>query len=127
MRIKTVFAGVLITLPMTGCTSLEEMPFVANVVHVETGQSQPTAMRAAARATLDHGYTHFKFQDDDLQQGSLVTSKIGSSASTTGSSGTTLVHGPTATSAATVVMFRANEPGAQGAFDAEQVLRQDPQ
>ena len=31
-----------------------------------------------------------------------------------------VVRAPTASAAATIVMFRANEPGAQGAFEAEQ-------
>jgi hypothetical protein len=35
-----------------------------------------------------------------------------------------VVRAPTAGAAATVIMFHANEPGAQGAFEAEQVLRQ---
>jgi hypothetical protein len=34
------------------------------------------------------------------------------------------VRAPTAGAAATVIMFHANEAGAQGAFDAEQVLKQ---
>ena len=54
-------------------------------------------MRAAAKATLDRGYSHFKFSD---------------------------AHAPTAGAAVTVVMFHANEPGAQGAFEAEQILKQ---
>jgi hypothetical protein len=36
----------------------------------------------------------------------------------------TLIHAPTAGAAATVIMFHANEPGAQNAFEAEQVLKQ---
>jgi hypothetical protein len=43
-------------------------------------------------------------------------------ATTFGSS--TVMRAPTAGAAATVIMFHANEPGAQGAFDAEQVLAQ---
>ena len=35
-----------------------------------------------------------------------------------------VVRAPTANASATVYMFRANEPGAQGAFEAEQVLKQ---
>jgi hypothetical protein len=34
------------------------------------------------------------------------------------------MHAPTAGAAVTVVMFHANEPGAQGAFDAQQILNQ---
>jgi len=111
-------------------------------------------MRAAAKATLDRGYTHFKFEDASLQQGSVVAGTIGSSStnvvgsSNTSMSGTygrgfmnanantfgsanattfgstSVIRAPTAGAAATVIMFHANEPGAQGAFDAEQVLKQ---
>jgi hypothetical protein len=35
-----------------------------------------------------------------------------------------VTRSPTAAAAVTVVMFRANEPGAKGAFDALQVLAQ---
>ena len=111
-------------------------------------------MRAAAKATLERGYTHFKFADASLQQGSVVAGTIGSSnTNVVGTSNTTIngsygggfvnanansfgsanattfgstsvVHAPTAGAAATVIMFHANEPGAQGAFDAAQVLQQ---
>jgi len=37
---------------------------------------------------------------------------------------TTVTRAPTAGAAVTVVMFHANEPGAQGAFVAEQILKQ---
>ena len=43
-------------------------------------------------------------------------------ATTFGSTG--VIRAPTAGASATVIMFHANEPGAQGAFDAEQVLKQ---
>jgi hypothetical protein len=87
---------------------------------------------------LQRGYTHFKFADASLQQGSVVTGTVGSSdttmsgtyghgfmnanATTFGSTG--VVRAPTATAAATVVMFHANQPEAQGAFDAAQILKQ---
>jgi hypothetical protein len=43
-------------------------------------------------------------------------------ANTFGSTG--VIRAPTAAAAATVIMFHANETGAQGAFDAAQVLQQ---
>jgi hypothetical protein len=119
-----------------------------------TGQTVPTTMRAAAKATLDRGYTHFKFADASLQQGSVVAGTVGSSSTTfTGSSSTTMsgsygggmmnanastdgsarattfgttqvVRAPTAAAAVTVIMFRANEPDARDAFDASRVLAQ---
>lgn len=111
-------------------------------------------MRAAAKATLERGYSHFRFAGASLQQGSVVAGTIGSSSTnvvgsaTTNYSGTygggslnansvtfgsanattygstSVIHAPTAGAAVTVVMFHANEPGAQGAFDAAQVLKQ---
>ena len=149
-------------LALTGCISTQEMPLAPNVVRLDTqskgllftGQTVPQTMRAAAKATLDRGYSHFKFTDASLQQGSVVAGTIGSSstnvvgnstttvngnygggfmnanAATAGSATATtfgsssVIHAPTAGAAATVVMFHANEPGAQGAFDAEQVLKQ---
>jgi hypothetical protein len=95
-------------------------------------------MRAAAKATLDRGYSHFKFADASLQQGSMVAGAISSgNASYSGTYGngfysgqgngfgsTSIVRAPTAGAAVTVIMFHANEPGANGAFDAAQVLQQ---
>ena len=103
-----------------------------------TGQTVPATMKAAAKATLDRGYTHFKFADAALSQGSVVTGAVGTSNSNfngtygsgfasgnSSSLGTaTLVRAPTAGAAATVVMFHANEPGAHDAFDAQQILKQ---
>ena len=37
---------------------------------------------------------------------------------------TSVVRAPTAAAAVTVHMFHANEPGAQGAFEAAQILKQ---
>ena len=122
------------------------MPLAPNVVRIDTqargflftGQTVPQTMRAAAKATLDRGYTHFKFADAGLNQGSVVTGVVSNSNSNfsgtygqgfvsgnSNSFGTaSVVRAPTASAAATVIMFRANEPGAQGAFEADQVLRQ---
>jgi len=149
-------------LSLAGCLSTQEMPLAPNVVRIDTqakgllftGQTVPQTMRAAAKATLDRGYSHFKFTDASLQQGSMVAGTVGSSSTNVvGSSATTVngsygggfmsanaatagtanattfgstsvIRAPTAGAAATVIMFHANEPGAQGAFDAEQVLKQ---
>lgn len=140
------FFGALSALMLSGCISTQEMPLAPNVVRIDTqargllftGQTVPQTMRTAAKATLDRGYTHFKFADAGVAQGSVVTGAVGSSttnfngsygygnvsgtANTFGSS--SVVRAPTASAAATVIMFHASEPGAQGAFDAEQVLRQ---
>ncbi|HEY4232210.1 MAG TPA: hypothetical protein VGM76_02180 [Lacipirellulaceae bacterium] len=154
--------GVILVFGLAGCISTQEMPLAPNVVRIDTqsrgllftGQTVPQTMRTAAKATLDRGYSHFRFQDASMNQGSVVAGVVGSSqtnfngnattnyngtygssftsgtantyasgtANTFGSS--TVVRAPTASAAATVVMFHANEPGAQGAFDASQVLQQ---
>lgn len=46
------------------------------------------------------------------------------SGNTNGFGTTSVVRAPTAGAAATVIMFRANDPNAQNAFEAEQVLKQ---
>ena len=121
---------------------------------LQGGQTAPQAMRAAANSTLQRGYTHFRFADASLQQGSVVTGTIGSgntnfmrtsNTSVTGNYGrgfmnanatsfgsgtantfgsTNVVRVPTASATLTVYMFHANEPGAQGAFEAAQILKQ---
>src|SRR5260370_42155121 len=73
-------------LVLSGCISTQEMPLAPNVVRIDThaggwlftGQTVPATMRAAAKATLDRGYTHFKFTDASMGQGSVVTGTIGS-------------------------------------------------
>ena len=92
----------------------------------------------AAKATLDRGYTHFRLQDTSLAQGSVVTGAVGSgntnvsgtygggfvNANANSFGSTTVVRAPTASAAVTVLMFQANEPGAQGAFEATLVQKQ---
>ena len=129
-----------------GCISTQELPLAPNVVRLDTqasgllftGQTVPQTMRAAATATLNRGYTHFKFADAGLQQGSVVSGVVGSSNTNvsgtygrglyTGSansfSSASVVRAPTAAVGATVIMFHADEPGAKDAFDAQQVLKQ---
>lgn len=162
MHRASTICGMLAALAVAGCISTQEMPIAPNVVRIDTqaggflytGQTVPQTMRAAANATLQRGYTHFKFADASLQQGSVVTGTIGSSntnimgssnttvsgtygrgymnrnASTFGNANATtfgstgVVRAPTAAAAATVVMFHANQPEAQGAFNATQVLAQ---
>jgi hypothetical protein len=127
---------------LAGCLTTQEMPLAPNVVRIDTqaggwlftGQTVPATMRAAAKATLDRGYTHFKFTDASMGQGSVVTGTIGSSntnvsgnygyANATSFGSTSVMRAPTAGAAVTVVMFHASEPGAQGAFEAEQILKQ---
>ena len=143
----TAFAGAMLAASMlAGCISTQEMPLAPNVIRLDTqsagflftGQTVPQTMRRAATATLERGYTHFKISDAAMNQGSQVAGVVGNSTtnfngsygygSMSGNSNSfgtaSVVRAPTATAAATIVMFHANEPGAQGAFEAEQVLRQ---
>jgi len=162
MKHKASLCGTLVALTLAGCISTQEMPLAPNVVRIDTqaagwlftGKTVPQTMRAAAKATLDRGYTHFKFADASLQQGSVVAGTVGSSntnvmgtsnttvtgtyrggfmnanansfgtANATTFGSTSVVHAPTAGAAVTVIMFHANEPDAQSAFDAAQVLQQ---
>jgi len=142
MKFNRVICGLLAALPVAGCISTQEMPLAPNVVRIDTqasgllftGQTVPQTMRAAANATLQRGYSHFKFAEAGMNQGSVVTGVVGGS-NTNYSGGygygnlasfgsASVVRAPTAAAAATVIMFHANQPEAQGAFDAAQVLRQ---
>src|SRR5258708_31956115 len=86
---------------LSGCISTQEMPLAPNVVRIDTqsrgllftGQTVPTTMRAAAKATLDRGYTHFKFADASLQQGSVVAGTVGSSNTSVSGNSMTTVNG----------------------------------
>jgi hypothetical protein len=146
MLFGRVVGVVMLTTTLTSCISTQEMPLAPNVVRIDTqskgllftGQTVPTTMRAAAKATLDRGYSHFKFAEAGVAQGSVVTGTMstantnfngtyGSGVASGNASGfgtTNVVRAPTASAAATVVMFHANEPGAQGAFDALEVQKQ---
>src|SRR4051812_19068641 len=106
------------------------MPLAPNVVRIDTqskgllftGQTVPQTMRAAANATLSRGYTHFRFADANLGQGSEFAGTVGSynasyngtygrgsySGNASGFGSTTAVHAPTASASGTVIMFHAN-------------------
>jgi hypothetical protein len=127
---RTLLTMMTAAVVLTGCITTQEMPLAPNVVRLDTqsrgflftGQTVPQTMRAAAKATLDRGYTHFRLEGVGMGQGSQVAGVV---VSGNGSFATaTPVNAPTANVGATVVMFHANEPGAQGAFEAQQVLQQ---
>lgn len=142
MKRLSIVAAVL----LAGCIRTAEMPLAPNVVRLDTqasgllftGQATSQTMRRAAELTLRGGYTHFKFQDAQMAQGSEISGVVGSSNTTlngtyrpggfTGTAnsfgGANVVRRPTANVGVTVVMFRSDEPGAQGAFDAQAVLKQ---
>jgi hypothetical protein len=140
------FLAIAGAMALAGCVSTQEMPLAPNVVRIDTqakgllftGQTVPQTMRAAANATLTRGYTHFKFADANLQQGSEVTGAIGSSSgnysgsygngmysgNSSGFGSTSIMRAPTATASGTVIMFHEKDREAKTAFRAEDILRQ---
>ena len=140
MKKKTIvaFAAAVVAVSLSGCISTQEMPLAPNMVRLDTqaqgllftGQTVPNTMRAAANATLSRGYSHFRFADAGMSQGSVVAGTFSNANVSYGNGyangfgSTSVIHAPTANAAATVIMFHANEPGAHGAFDATQVLKQ---
>ena len=146
MNFKAISGATVIAIALAGCISTQEMPLAPNMVRIDTqaggflftGQTVPKTMRAAANATLARGYTHFRFAEAGVAQGSVATGAISTSngnfsgnygqgymsGNASGFGTTNIIRAPTASAAATVIMFHANEPGAQGAFDAQQVLQQ---
>src|SRR4051795_9105164 len=81
-------------LALGGCISTQEMPLAPNMVRIDTqskgllftGQTVPQTMRTAALATINRGYTHFRFADAGLQQGSVVTGMVANSNESIGGS-----------------------------------------
>lgn len=130
------------TVALAACVNTEEMPLAPNVVRLDTqasgalfvGQAPKATLRRAAELTLQNGYTHFRFEQATMGQGSELSgvyssgsaSAFGnaSSASVYGSGFSTPIYRHTENVGVTVVMFHANEPGAKGAFVASQVLQQ---
>jgi hypothetical protein len=121
-----------VALLLSGCGSiqgtLQEMSLGPNVVRVDTsaggagqtGPRTPQTMRAAARATLAAGYTHFKFSD-----ASSAAAPLGARPDAGCAWGACVDGGRQVSQVGlTVTMFHANEPGAAGALDAKQVLDQ---
>lgn len=127
---------------LAACVHTQEMPLAPNVVRLDTqasgllfqGQAAPQTMHRAAELTLQSGYSHFRFEQASTQQGSQYAGSVtsgtataygsGNFATVNGSAVSTPIYRPTSSVGVTVVMFHANEPGAQGAFDAVSVLKQ---
>jgi hypothetical protein len=86
---------------------------------------------------LARGYSHFRLEQASTSQGQRLAgvqswgsgnasaTAFGNSAygNWNSNSFSTPVYAPTAQVGVTVVMFRANEPGARGAFNAADVLK----
>lgn len=134
--------AVALGLSLGACVSTQEMPLAPNVVRMDTAargaffvaSASNVTLKKAAEATLARGYTHFLLFDPQMSQGSQIVGMTGSgygTATTVG--GTTYVQttgfgtpirAPTSNVGVTVVMYRANEPEARGAFDAAQIVKQ---
>ncbi len=124
-----------------GCIRTQELALAPNVVRLDTqasgmlfaGQASTHTQKRAAQLTLQNGYTHFRFDQAQVSQGSQLTgvyssgqanaTRFGNNVSAFGTSSSTPIYAPTANVGATVYMFHANEPGAQGAFDAADMLK----
>ncbi|MBX9759723.1 MAG: hypothetical protein K2Y29_13190 [Beijerinckiaceae bacterium] len=117
-------------LSLAGCIDVKEHQLAANVVRVETNaqggfftsSAADLTMRQAAEATLRKGYTHFILSDQSLTRGSVASSSRITNPDGSTRPSTTQV--PTANASATVIMFRASDPGAREAYDAKAVLKQ---
>ena len=127
MKAKRLFP--ILGLAVAGCVTSQEVPLAPNVVRIDTrasgllsvGSTTSVTMRKAAQATIDAGYTHFKLQEVQLSQGSQVGALVGTD-NGNGLSTVSAIRRPTASEGVTVVMFHA-ETGAQGAFNAADVLQ----
>jgi hypothetical protein len=129
------------SIALVGCVSTQEMPLAQNMVRIDTrasgliyaNRAVPETMRAAAKATLAHGYEYFKLADANLGQGSEYAGSIGNTSGYYGGGGfsawgsSTELRRPVTASAATVIMFHKNDPQAKDAFSAEDILTQYPQ
>ena len=93
------------------------------------GHAGDVTMLKAAEATLQNGYTKFRFAQVGTGQGSQLVgvNSYGSANvygnSVYGSGFSTPVYAPTSRVSVTVVMLNDGDPGAKDAFDAKAVLK----
>ena len=138
---KKYVAVCSIAFGLAGCIQTQEMQLAPNVVRLDTqasgrlfaGQAAAQTQRRAAELTLKNGYSHYRLDQAQVSQGSQFagTSSFGNASATgygnniyvTGNSTSTAIYRPTSSVGVTVYMFHENEPGAQGAFDAAEVLK----
>jgi hypothetical protein len=132
---------------LASCATTSEMPLAQNMVRLDTNASGliftsaagSITMKRAAEATIKRGYTHFRLEQVQTASGSrfvgMHTNSFGTAqANVYGGSAygtynatsfSSPVYAPTAQIGVTVIMFKANEAGAKGAFDAAEVLKKD--
>ncbi|WP_353644244.1 hypothetical protein [Mesorhizobium sp. WSM2239] len=142
---KKIATSCLMALALAACATTSEMPLAPNIVRLDTqasgllfvGSAPAITMKRAAETTLARGYTHFRLEQASMAQGrrlaGMQTHGSGFGTANTfggtttgtfsGSSFSTPVYAPTASVGVTVVMFRAGEAGAKGAWDAADVLK----
>ena len=86
MRFRSRLAvAPIIGLFAAGCIHTQELPLAPNVVRLDTqasgllfaGQATTQTMRRAAELTLQNGYTHFRFEQAELAQGSQLAGVYG--------------------------------------------------
>jgi hypothetical protein len=122
---------------VAGCIQTQVLPLAPNAVRIDThatgGSTRNTVgetMVAAAKATLAAGYTHFVLSDAKLGQGDQLAGTFGSSSGSYGGGGisifgsSTASYRNTADAGVTVTMYRANDPAAKNAFEADAILKQ---
>lgn len=142
---RNALLSVLIAVALVSCATTSEMPLAQNMVRLDTNasgliytsQAGQITMKKAAEATLKRGYTHFRLEQASTSQGSRLVGMnthstgwgqanvYGNTAygSYSGTSYSTPIHAPTAQIGVTVIMFHADEAGANGAFDAADVVK----
>jgi len=138
---------------LAGCVTTQVQPIAPNMVRIDSkgdgalfkGSAVPATMRAAAKETLAAGYTHFRLADVSSSQGSEVVGVIGGSDGfeqgytpgllrggnyngySSSFNSASVIRAHREDSGATVIMFRANDPGAKSAFDAREILAKYPE
>jgi hypothetical protein len=133
-----VMGAVIMASAISACITTQEMPLAPNVVRLDTqasgllytGKVASATMRRAVELTIAKGYTHFRFEEAAMGQGSAYGGSI-SSGSATWSRGSlsamsfsSPVYIPTAGVAVTVIMLKPDDVRATDAFVAADVLRE---
>jgi hypothetical protein len=147
---RATLSIILLTFAVSGCIHTQEMPLAPNVVRLDTqasgllfvNQATSATMKRAAEVTIEHGYTHFLLDQGQISQGQQIAG-VYTTGQATGS-GTATVTGPgtatysgsahsssvstplfkrTSSVGVTVIMFKATDPQAEGAFNAAEVLK----
>ena len=146
MKIAIFASALAVAVGLGACVTTQELPLAPNIVRLDTqasgllftSKATSITMRRAAELTLEKGFTHFRFEQAQVSQGSQFAgvystasgnaygTAYGNNAYVTGTSSgfATPIYRPTADVGVTVIMFHRDEPGAAGAFDAKQVLSQ---